>query len=185
VKCTSCGSDNVQRVQMAYEMGTQNISATSTGTIRGTSRTISSTSSGTQQTQLARRLAPPGKRSLNYAAGLVLAGILLCLLGLNLGTEVTRTPAAGVAQASHKLKKKIDKTDVALPSQAAVVPAAETRSIFGALTHPLFLAGILACIGGSAWSIRNRRWNRRQWPLLLAEWQRRWICHKCGTVFAQ
>jgi len=185
VKCTSCDSHNVQRVQMAYEMGTHTISTTSKGTISGTSRTISSSGGGRQQTELARRLSPPRKRSLTFASVFMLIGLFMFLGGMNLAKETSRPQTASSAQVQHKQKKKVEKVDLALEATTATMPAAELSPLIATFTNPVVLTGLVISLLGIAWSIRNRLWNRRQWPLLFAEWQRLWICNQCGTVFAQ
>jgi hypothetical protein len=70
MKCTHCGSDNTQRLEMIYDAGTQHISTTSSTLATGYSHgelitgTASTTTTGTAQTTLAAKVAPPQKKSL-------------------------------------------------------------------------------------------------------------------------
>lgn len=46
-------------------------------------------------------------------------------------------------------------------------------------------AGIIILIGVVSFVLlsRTNRWNKKELPKLVAQWERRWLCHKCGTVF--
>jgi len=67
MKCTSCGSDNTQRLQVIYEGGTQTLDAQSAyGNVRATT-----------QSTLARKATPPKKRHWTILA-------IVCLISLRL-----------------------------------------------------------------------------------------------------
>lgn len=72
MKCDKCDSDNTQRVQIAYEGGTQNIETTSrtvglglTGGGLGLGGASTSTS-GVSRSMLAERVAPPAKKGYQF-----------------------------------------------------------------------------------------------------------------------
>lgn len=62
--CPQCQSDNIQRLEVIYEGGTQNISASSvTGGVGGRAGLGAVTStSGQSQSVLAKKLSPPAKK---------------------------------------------------------------------------------------------------------------------------
>jgi hypothetical protein len=82
MQCEKCGSENTQRLQVAFEGGTQDISATShtagVGSLSGAlglSGSITKTS-GTSQSVLAQKVAPPQKRPLKGAVITAIIGLL-------------------------------------------------------------------------------------------------------------
>jgi hypothetical protein len=91
MQCTQCGSDNVQRLSIIYQSGTQHISTTSTtfgaggGTGFGVGSATTSTS-GTSQSYLAVKAAPPLKKSyrsiLLLIPGIGVAGLAESILPL-------------------------------------------------------------------------------------------------------
>ena len=86
MKCTKCESDNVQRLQVAYELGTQAIdtkSSTVGGGYGGTfgAGVAHTSTTGTQQSLFASRVAPPTTQSYGWPAGLIVAGLLFISTG--------------------------------------------------------------------------------------------------------
>jgi hypothetical protein len=86
MKCGKCGSEHTQRLQVAYEGGTQDIAATShtagVGSISGAlglSGSVTKTS-GVSRSVLAQKAAPPEKRKLFTLIGIMIIG-LMCLTG--------------------------------------------------------------------------------------------------------
>ena len=86
MQCEKCGSDNTQRLQVAYESGTQEFNAEShtagVGSISGAlglSGSITETK-GTSQSVLAQKAAPPAKKPLGFSLVCIVIG-LLCLAG--------------------------------------------------------------------------------------------------------
>lgn len=86
MKCSKCGSDHTQRLQVAYDGGTQDITASShtagVGSISGAlglSGSVTKTS-GVSRSVLAQKAAPPEKRRLGAVIAVTLVG-LLCLQG--------------------------------------------------------------------------------------------------------
>jgi len=69
MNCMHCGSNNVQRLEMIFDAGTQQISTRSSTLATGYSHgelvtgTASTTTTGTAQTTLAAKVAPPQKKS--------------------------------------------------------------------------------------------------------------------------
>jgi len=86
MNCPKCQSDNTQRASVIYEQGTSSINtkSSSIGVASGTRGgfaigTASTRTQGTQQSLLAKKLAPPGHSVSEVAAiaGLILAGFAL------------------------------------------------------------------------------------------------------------
>jgi hypothetical protein len=76
LKCVHCGSDNVQRLKVIYEMGTSSLS----GTVGGMS------ANGRQQSKAAYQAAPPQRKK---GAGVVIVdAIALFLVGLIIAVYV-------------------------------------------------------------------------------------------------
>ncbi len=82
MQCTECNSDNVQRLSVIYESGTQQINTTSNsigssvGVGRGFGLGVGSATTktkGTSQSYLAGKAAPPKKKS--FIPALVITGI--------------------------------------------------------------------------------------------------------------
>lgn len=86
MQCEKCSSENTQRLQVAFEGGTQDINArshtASVGSLSGAlglSGAITKTT-GTSQSMLAQKASPPQKRSLKGSAIAIIIG-LFCLSG--------------------------------------------------------------------------------------------------------
>jgi hypothetical protein len=86
MQCSKCGSDHTQRLQVAYDGGTQDISATShtagVGSISGSlglGGSVTKTS-GVSRSVLAQKAAPPEKRKLMAVLVVTFIGFL-CLQG--------------------------------------------------------------------------------------------------------
>ena len=47
----------------------------------------------------------------------------------------------------------------------------------------VILAGIVIFSPGAYMIYSKRKWNREDYPRLLAQWEKSWLCHKCGHVF--
>lgn len=86
MQCKKCGSDNTQRLEVAYEHGTSLIDTRSHSVGGDNSGVlgVTTTTTGTSQTRLAKRAEPPEKKPLRFAA----IGIGLSLLILNGGGSI-------------------------------------------------------------------------------------------------
>jgi hypothetical protein len=87
MNCQQCGSENTQRFQMAYEHGTQNINTSSrtlglgfAGGGLGVGSAATATS-GTSQSLMAQKVAPPLKKALKKPIIAILVGLLLMSAG--------------------------------------------------------------------------------------------------------
>lgn len=87
MNCQSCNSENTQRLQVAYEYGTQDISTQSTTTGIGLSRgglgvggAVTSTS-GQSQSILAQKAAPPAKKPYKWPVIALIVGLLALAQG--------------------------------------------------------------------------------------------------------
>lgn len=81
MQCPKCNSDNTQRLSVIYQSGTQHISTTSRtyGGGGGSGFGVggaSTTTSGTSQSYLASKAAPPKKKPLALAIGIIVVGFL-------------------------------------------------------------------------------------------------------------
>jgi hypothetical protein len=95
MNCPSCTSDNVQKLSVLYELGTNDIRTSSVttglgggfhgGGALGAART---STTGTSQSKLASKASPPAKQS--YKAALtIVVGLMLMLFGTGNGTVMT------------------------------------------------------------------------------------------------
>jgi len=141
MQCTTCQSDNVQKLSLVYEQGTQNIRTSShtTGGGVGFGRgglgvgggSATTTTTGRSQSIAAQRAAPPDKKKIGIPFTIAGAGLAIAL-------------------------------------------------IWGAI--PIFL--IALAVGGFLfWKFSQ--YNKNVYPPLYAEWQRSWLCNKCGTIYQQ
>ncbi len=77
MQCTKCGSENTQRLQVVFDGGTHNIDTKSNSVSGGVvggfmGGAVSSTStSGTSQSTLAAKAAPPQRQSLNTGVAII------------------------------------------------------------------------------------------------------------------
>lgn len=87
-KCPQCSSDNVQRLEVVYEQGTQNINTTSHsvgggggiggGGFGGGLGSATTRTSGTAQTSAAKKAAPPAKKgTVSVLIGLLIVGAVI------------------------------------------------------------------------------------------------------------
>ena len=88
MQCPKCGSDNCQRLEVVYEGGTQQINTTSRtsgvgitgGPSLGGAMAHTSTT-GTSQSTLARKAAPPQKKKIGLFVVMIVIGFIF--MGLN------------------------------------------------------------------------------------------------------
>lgn len=86
MQCTQCNSDNVQRLAVIYEGGTQKINTRSRTVGSGVGfgsgglglglGSASTTTTGQSQSVLAKKAAPPQKKSYILPVALIIAGLL-------------------------------------------------------------------------------------------------------------
>lgn len=102
MQCEKCNSENTQRLQIAFEGGTQDISAKShtagIGSISGAlglSGSITKTN-GVSQSVLAKRVAPPMKRSLKGVLVILIAGFFILGASKGIGATLFALLALGV-----------------------------------------------------------------------------------------
>ena len=86
MKCPTCESDNTQRLEVAYQFGTQDISTRSNSIGIGLARgglgigSATTSTSGQSQSIMAQKAAPPTKKSYKWPLILLAFG----LIGLNM-----------------------------------------------------------------------------------------------------
>ena len=137
MQCPTCHSDNVQKLSLVYEQGTQNIRTTGrttgggvglgrgglmVGGGGGTTRT-----KGKSQSIAAQKAAPPDKKKIALPVLLIVAGVLLFSYSTMLGVAV------------------------------------------------------LAAGGFLLWKFSQ--YNSQTYPPLYAQWEKSWLCNKCGSLF--
>ena len=154
-QCPKCSSENIQRVELIYQQGTQ------TGTMRGTVSGVgigmgssgmsygggggSISGTTTNQTALASSVAPPKKQF-----------VVPLLLPLITGFYAVVSLVQGIAGGS-----------------------------FYAAGMGIMFAVILAVATYFMRNQRkkSKTYNQETLPRLIKEWHETWMCHKCGTVF--
>ena len=85
MQCPNCNSENTQRLEVVYEHGTQAISTTSKSVGGGFGGTfgvggVHTSTSGTSQSTMAQKSAPPVKQKWGYTIAMMVVG-LLCFNG--------------------------------------------------------------------------------------------------------
>ncbi len=94
--CTSCKSDNIQRLSVVYEGGLSDVNTKTKGTAIGFSRGGAgigfgrSKTKGTSQTAASKRAAPPQK--IPYVWPLFIIAILFMILGGTIGSLLGNGP---------------------------------------------------------------------------------------------
>lgn len=89
MQCPTCQSDQVQRLEVIYDSGTRNIHATSHTTGFGLGSSVGAgglrtSASGTEQTTLAAKLAPPAKKGSPAMMVIVTIGLSFVAFGVSL-----------------------------------------------------------------------------------------------------
>jgi hypothetical protein len=85
--CPQCKSDNTQKLSIIYDAGTQNIKTSSSTFGSGVGRggvgigSAHTTTTGTSQSVMAKKLAPPPKKSYALVSGLSILGLILFFAG--------------------------------------------------------------------------------------------------------
>lgn len=143
LNCPRCGSDETRQVSLVYAEGTSTTSGsvhTYGGSSDGGSGYRFGNYSGSQQTELSRRLAPP--------------------------EEKKHTPLS------------VTVLFVALGVVAFFVLSA------GGTPAGVFYIGLpIAFLAFYAANGEAREWNATELPKLRAEWERQFLCRRCGAVF--
>ncbi len=137
MNCPSCQSENTQRLQTAYEYGTQDISTQSTTGGIGLGRggigigAAKTKTKGQSQSITAQKAAPPAKKP--YKWPLIILAFGLFAMGQKDGIPF-----------------------------GLLISVTAGWFIYSRFTH-----------------------NSQVWPGLYAEWEKGWMCHKCGNIFYQ
>ncbi len=104
MKCPKCESENTQRLEMAFNNGTQNISTTSNsaGVGIGSGGRIGfgggvTKTSGQSQSVLAQQAAPPVKKSYKVPFVFFFFGILIPFIKIEVGNIVVGLVIAGIS----------------------------------------------------------------------------------------
>lgn len=111
------------------------------------------------------------------------SGVGLGYSGGGVGIGIGGAKSKGVsttllaAKVSPPLKKLFWLLVLAIISGLSLLGAIEQRSTGG-----IGFWAVLFAIG--AWfSYRRIQWNRTQYPQLFDQWEKSWVCHKCGHLF--
>jgi len=147
IMCSSCQSDNAQKLSMVYENGISSIDGHATTGGVGAGRgglgvgVARSKVRGTQQTALSKKAAPPVKKRLIRNAIFYVIGIL-------------------------------------------IVPAL-INTVFNINNHTLqAIVGLAYIAVGGYYLFTNYTYNKNVWPPLYQQWDRQYMCQKCGTIFS-
>ena len=102
MQCTKCNSENTQRLEVVFEHGTQNISTTSHSAGAGIGGSfgvggVRTSTSGTQQSTLAGKAAPPAKQKFMWAIIVAIVGFFF----LNGGMEAKAFGALLIAAGGY------------------------------------------------------------------------------------
>ena len=166
--CPRCGDRYTQSLPMAYGSGTYVRNWRSRSGYRGTT---------TSQSLIGNLANPPSKRKLWKP--------LLCLLLVTLwfapfyvfaweqmvGSGPSHVPTSiGDSRREHRGQQTQARQ---MPSVAENVQSVLIVLAFGATLEALTLW----------WMVRTIRFNRQIYPELLRDWQLRFMCRQCGTVF--
>jgi len=165
--CPRCGDRYTQSLPMAYGSGTYVRNWRSRSGYRGTT---------TSQSLIGNLASPPNKRKLWKP--------LLCLLLVTLwftpfvmftGQMVTGRPSHVPTSIGDSRREQRGQQTQArqMPSVAENVQSVLIVLAFGATLEALTLW----------WMVRTIRFNRQIYPGLLRDWQLRFMCRQCGTVF--
>lgn len=165
-RCPKCGSDSTGKFSALHEGGTSHVSSSSshvavafTGGGRLTPVLGGSSTSGIQQTEIAKKTAPPEERSVFgmgcFLGSLLVVGPILALIAAYLG---------------------------------AVVGFVIFGERGGAALGPLVLLTAFGAYALACWKAwqkgkADKRWNAETLPRLREEWSRKWLCMRCGEPF--
>jgi hypothetical protein len=173
-----------------YEAGTSHVSGTvwvsGSGT-QGSGGGLGSVS-GTSQTALARRAAPPKK-----AKGVVVLFLLIFLLSL--------VGMVAVSAASWALGKPLEMPEALIPLHTKLLAWCSEQSVirdnpqaqdfvdklggqWRAWTLGLYVA-VAAGLLSIPLGIRNTVWNFTTRRKLMKQWEKRWYCHRCANFFQE
>jgi hypothetical protein len=91
MQCTKCNSENTQRLEVVFDHGTQSISTTSHSAGAGIGGSLGvggvrTSTSGTSQSTLAAKAAPPEKKTLMWPIVAVIVGVFF--FGGGLGAKI-------------------------------------------------------------------------------------------------
>ena len=137
--CPTCQSDNVQKLSLVYEQGTQKIRTKGRtrgggvgigrGGLLAGAGSATTTTTGKSQSIAAEKAAPPDKKQMMLPVGIIAAGILIGFKAVLVGLA-------------------------------------------------------LVAIGGFIfWKFHQ--YNKQVFPPLYAQWEKSWLCNRCGTIYTQ
>lgn len=157
--CPDCGSDNCQRMQMVHDMGTSKSrgSGLGTGGVGLEIGTAITSLFGSSQSNLAAQCAPPKKDDTSASLVAQVMWVLVAIVGLC----AALFSLVSVGDAERALGAWI---------------------VFGFGTVVLIFAVYMA--NGCVSEINEAsRLAQENWERALAEWQKKFICLKCGQIW--
>ena len=156
LQCLECGTDDIQRVELAYLSGTSNINMVSKGRSVGVgvSRAGGNTglgagvagtkmkTTGTDQSMLAESLTPPSKKSIFWTIIFILIGWPSAVMGL-----------------------------------AVLVVDGDVVGMF------FLIFGLVFFGAGVYGTYTFHQYNTKIFPIEFRNWQQSWLCKRCGSTF--
>jgi hypothetical protein len=161
MKCPKCESDNTQRLEVAYQNGTQNTSTVSStigaGVGRGGGVGFSglTSTSGKTQSALAATCAPPEKIKKN-----IFSVISTFIGGFFLFMAIFEVFIMFVGKGAF--------------SFSMIVMFVVTLM----MSSPFLYMG-------KRLSRTTEHFNLHELPKLIQKWRESWVCHKCGCIYHQ
>ena len=89
-----------------------------------------------------------------------------------------------------------ESSNVTLLAQTVAPPAKRATNLWGIMlilgtmmlaaglqNIPVLIMGVLLIAVGFHFFRSAVKWNKEEYPRLLAQWESSWICHKCGNTF--
>lgn len=183
LSCTNCGSEHTQKLSSVYASGTRHGHATSqtagivmdnAGNVGGMSATTSTSS--THRSELANRIAPPQRLSMNFSKANPL-GLFLIVIAWWLTT--------GFAMVIDYLF--FVKTEMVTGWMGSSTPTPVAFQHTGTCVVIGLLGGIVVFFLMVRKNIKKAQkfelYNKTVYEPAMKEWQLKYYCHRCDTVF--
>jgi hypothetical protein len=101
-------------------------------------------------------------------------------LGLGIGGGTTRATSMSLT-AQKVAPPQLQKLTWA--SGLAVIGVLVILNGMTSMSLGTILTGIVIFSPGAYLLYSRKKWNKEVYPQLLTQWQKSWLCHKCGNVF--
>ena len=162
MRCPACGSENTQRLAVIYESGTSHSSAKTQGSVYGSGVNLNAENSG---------------------VGLYSGSVNSTTSGV---TQTFAAQRAAPPRAKTFMQSGLGKWSLTIALGAGAIAFIFGVGASGKTDYSwLWTTWVVCALVFALNAVLVADYNESTWKPQYQAWEKRWLCHKCGTVYEQ